>query len=453
MKHYFYIFGLILCILGLNNLCAQSPRFLLSKEKVLEGENFWLTIESEKQMEMPVFPDISGAIKVKTLSRANEKGGVSFIQVYQAAQVGTLLVPSFRVNLEKQHVNSPPLRLKVKHKEQNSQTVYQATAFHPSLLLSLTPKVCFVGEQVHIQAYLFVPIEERDNYVLDSRALSKFQKQLQLNEFWVEEKDVDLIAEKDTILNGKMGIIKLLYDAFEFPKSAKKLQIDNISLQVLHKYILPYGTNSKDLNEKNSELRLTSLKLAPFEINVKPLPTTSLLNAQTVGEFTITSELSDKRPFTGDALTLKINIAGTGNIGHLPKPILPIPPSFFNDEPSVRINLHKTDSLLSGNKQFVYEFYPTQAGDFDLGQVVLYYFSTSKKRYDSIQIPLPNVHVRGEDKTQDVQMSNRELFYKTALNTNNQATTSPNFLVITLQVLLSILTGILAFSIWTKMKP
>lgn len=453
MKQYLRIFGLFLCILGLNSLFAQAPRFTLNKEKILEGEDFWLTIESQEQIQLPVFPDIPGAIKVKTISRPNEKGGLAFIQVYQAAQVGTLLVPSFRVNLEKKSVNSPPLSIKVKHKEQNLQSAYQATAFHPNLLLSLTPTACFVGEQIHIQAYLFVPTEERDNYVLESRALSRFQKQLHLNGFWVEENEVEVMTEKDTILNGKMGTIKLLFDAFEFPKAEKDLLIDNISLQVLHKYILPFGANSKDLNEKNSELRVNSLKLTPLKIKVNALPTTSLLNAQSVGDFTITSELSDRRPFTGDALTLKVNIEGAGNIAHLPKPILQMPPSFFSDEPSVRTTLHKSQELLSGNKQLIYEFYPTQAGDFDLGQIVLYYFSTTKKRYDSISIPLSSVHVRGEDKTQEVQMSNRELFYKAALNSTDKATIIPDFIVIALQVLLSIFTGILALGLWIKMKP
>lgn len=441
-----------MCIWGLTTLYAQAPRFTLNKEKVSEGEDFWLTIQAQEQMQLPVFPDISGAIKVKTLSRPNEKGGLTFIQVYQAVQVGTLLVPSFQVNLEKKTVNSPPMSIKVKHKEPNLQIAYQATAFHPDLLVSISPTTCFVGEQIHIQAYLFVPMEERDNYVLESRALSRFQKQLHLNGFWVEERDIDAMIEKDTILNGKKGTMKLLFDAFEFPNVEKELLLDNITLQVLHKYILPFGANSKDLNEKNTELRVNTLKLPPLNIKVTALPTTSLLNAQNVGDFTITSELSDRRPFTGDALTLKINIEGVGDIAHLPKPMLHMPPSFFSDEPIVRTTLHKSAEALSGNKQFIYEFYPTQAGDFDLGKVALYYFNSTKKTYDSISIPLSNVHVRGEDKTQEVPMSNRELFYKAALKTTDKATTVPHLLVIILQALLSLFTCMLVIGLWIKMK-
>ena len=131
------------------------------------------------------------------------------------------------------------------------------------------------------------------------------------------------------------------------------------------------------------------------KVTVKPLPTAgrpASFNGA-VGKFTMTAQLDKKELSTDDALTLKVNIAGQGNVNLLSAPPLNIPPAFEKYDPTVTDNIEKNSNPLSGSRQFQYALMPQEKGDYDLPPVEFSYFDPAAQAYKTLTSSSFAIHV------------------------------------------------------------
>jgi hypothetical protein len=106
-----------------------------------------------------------------------------------------------------------------------------------------------------------------------------------------------------------------------------------------------------------------------------------------VGHFSLSANVDKNAVKTNEAVTLKVKIAGKGNIKILPEPKVEIPPDFEVYEPKVSQNIQRKNGIISGNKTFEYVLIPRFAGLQSIKPVEFSYFDLGSKTYKTLKTP------------------------------------------------------------------
>jgi len=107
----------------------------------------------------------------------------------------------------------------------------------------------------------------------------------------------------------------------------------------------------------------------------------------TVGHFTLNSTLSTLKVKANEAVTLKIHIAGNGNMKLIKNPTIKFPDGFELYDPKVVNNFKTNASGVSGNKTIEYLFIPRHSGDFEIPSAEFTYFDIQDKSYKTLRTP------------------------------------------------------------------
>ena len=86
-----------------------------------------------------------------------------------------------------------------------------------------------------------------------------------------------------------------------------------------------------------------------------------------------------------EAVTLKVEISGEGNIKSLPEPALPQLDDFRVEKSSSDFKTTNLDDRVGGTKTFEYVLIPRLAGRQTIGSLSLNYFDPSRKKYQVVQ--------------------------------------------------------------------
>ncbi|MFQ5631847.1 MAG: BatD family protein, partial [bacterium] len=124
----------------------------------------------------------------------------------------------------------------------------------------------------------------------------------------------------------------------------------------------------------------------PVEIDVLPLP----LDGQppdfagAVGKFNISARVDRKESKTNEAITLKVTLAGEGNIKTLPQPAIDFPTVFEVYDPKVTQKVDRANNRVSGSKTYEYVVIPRRAGAYDIPSFRFTYFDPRQKQYKTV---------------------------------------------------------------------
>jgi hypothetical protein len=131
------------------------------------------------------------------------------------------------------------------------------------------------------------------------------------------------------------------------------------------------------------ELKTEFLSSEPIQVHVKPLPETDNPDLVTplVGEFSITSSLSQQEIKVGDSATMTISIMGRGNVHDIPEPTMPDIPDFKIYEDKPEIDLKITPDGITGVKSFKKALVPTKPGEYKIPPVKLPFLDPNTGRY------------------------------------------------------------------------
>jgi hypothetical protein len=137
------------------------------------------------------------------------------------------------------------------------------------------------------------------------------------------------------------------------------------------------------------------IQTAPVKVTVKPLPADNRPGSFTgaVGKFKMTATIDKQSISTDDALTLKVTVAGQGNVNLLNAPKVEIPTGFEKYDPKVTDNIEKNSNPLAGSRQFEFALMPLEAGDQTIPPVEFSYFDASSNSYKTIRSEAFPVHV------------------------------------------------------------
>lgn len=135
----------------------------------------------------------------------------------------------------------------------------------------------------------------------------------------------------------------------------------------------------------------TILESQAIELQIKPLPANAPPDFKgAVGQFDISARLSGAEGQVNQALTLILEIKGTGNIETLVEPGPPDLPNWrlLDSEMTTEIPLSK--EVVKGSRQFIWTLVPGRAGDQQIPPIAFSYFDPETERYQTISTgPIP----------------------------------------------------------------
>jgi hypothetical protein len=139
--------------------------------------------------------------------------------------------------------------------------------------------------------------------------------------------------------------------------------------------------------------------IAPFSrITVNALPANKPASFKgTVGHFNMNANISATQTKANDAITLKINITGAGNMKLIKNPAIKFPDGFETYDPKVTNNFKTASSGVTGSKTIEYMFIPRHSGNFEIPATEFSYFDTQDKSYKVLTTPAYKLQVAKGD--------------------------------------------------------
>lgn len=139
--------------------------------------------------------------------------------------------------------------------------------------------------------------------------------------------------------------------------------------------------NSSRYVEVKKNLTARSIK-----INVKPLPqgkTSAFYGG--VGDFTISSTISNTDVTANDAVTVRVILSGTGNLKLVKTPEIKFPQDFDIYDPKVENKYTIKGGRQTGNKVYEYLIIPRHAGQYTIPAVEFQYFDPKSGSYKTVK--------------------------------------------------------------------
>ena len=188
------------------------------------------------------------------------------------------------------------------------------------------------------------------------------------------------------VYNDKIYQVGVLKKTILFPQQNGKLRIEPFNMSLLIRQEVKARSFFDDFFDNYRTVRATVNSKA-VSVNVKDLPPAPANFLGGVGNFNITSEISSEEVTTNDAVTLKVNITGNGNIRLVRNPELKLPSDFEVYDPRSTDNVKANDKGVSGTKTIEYLFQPRFEGDYTIPSLQFVYFNPSTGKYVSKTTP------------------------------------------------------------------
>jgi len=428
-------------------LPAQKVRFSISSESITTDEAVEVALELSEvsgNIPMPQWPQVKGLANGgnrTNQSWVNGRASISFAHTYVPQAPGKFTIPSFTYAIYGKTFQSPEFVITVKKgsgkrpnppsSQQFSSNPFDAFFGDPFssrskeplkfqetkadyfLSINLNKNTCFVGEQIRGDVVLYINERDYGKINLDGRDIVDMQQKIKNNGFWQEIIEFDEVPMERVVVNNKRYIAYKLYQTILFPIKSGEIAFKGIDLNAKKLYVATNASIMDAFRGANQKYEPIKIKAQERILNVLPLPTTALPEANMVGKFRMRAKLSDSVATTGDNLELQITVEGNGNIAMMEFPKPTFPSSFRDDGNSSDYKNKVSESGFYGEKTFKYFLVPTRPGQYDLGPIKFYHFNPGTKSYDSLVVPNLPVKVSGEDLT-DKLLKDKELdrFYE-----------------------------------------
>lgn len=116
-----------------------------------------------------------------------------------------------------------------------------------------------------------------------------------------------------------------------------------------------------------------------------------------VGNFKLSKSISKTNIKVNEAIDIKINISGNGNLNLFDDPSLDLPNDFDQFDPEIKRNIKTSSNGTSGNISFNFVIVPTFYGDFEIPAYSFSYFDLDEKKYKTLSTGAFKIHVDKPD--------------------------------------------------------
>ncbi len=386
-------------------VCGQETRLEMSAPNAVSaGDQFRLTFNINQKGENLTLPDLSNfdvlmgpsyssSTSIQIINgKTSQSSEYSYTYILRAKQEGTFNIRPGSIEVNGKIYQSNSLTIQVvkgqpqtqasqqsgQQAEDENADIQSATVSHSEMFirLELSKQQVFKGQQIIATVKL---------YANPNMPLAGFEEvNLPTYEgFYTQDIDIpQQINFKREVYHDKIYQVGVLKKTVIFPQQTGAITIKPFSITVLVQQRVRQRSFFDDFfaGVQTARAKLTS---DPVTVSVRDLPSPPAGFSGGVGDFKLTSELSQNEVTTNDAVTLKLNISGTGNIRLIQSPKLNLAGDFEVYDPNATDNVKATDGGLSGTKTIEYLFQPRYEGTYKIPSIQFVWFNPSTGQYQN----------------------------------------------------------------------
>ncbi|MBQ7438469.1 MAG: protein BatD [Paludibacteraceae bacterium] len=396
---------------------AQAPK------QVVVGRPFQLTYsvnQRSRDLRAPEFTDfdvLSGPYTSTSSSTSfvNGKRTSSFEQTYtymlMAQKEGTFTIGPATVKVDGENIQSNGVRIQVLPEDEETspqpspqgrgqssgQSSSQSSADQSGSVSSenLFVRTIASKTRVHEQEALMVTYKLYFANV-DVAQLTNNTKLPEFTGFLKQELEQGEIQTELEHYNGRNYQTAVLYRTILYPQHSGDIKIDPANFEAVLRVQVQQRPRSIFDDFFGSYTNVTRMLTAPgVTIHVSALPGGKPAGfSGGVGRFTLTPTISQTELQTNDAVTIRLDISGSGNMKLLKTPAIEWPEGFEPYDPKVTNNFNTTTAGVSGTKSIEYLAIPRSAGEYTIPAVHFSYFDIDEKKYKTLSTPEYTIRVK-----------------------------------------------------------
>ncbi len=404
-KTTFIIFQILLFTGCFSLVEAQDVSVTASAPRVVQvGEQFRVTFSVNEQPSSLIPPEFdnfdllggpssSSSSSVQIINgKMTQSVEISYTYYLQAEKEGKYEIGAATATVKKKAYKSDPITVEVvkgsapqQQQQSSSSSQSQQSSSQGDAQISgdnlyirvLTNKTrTYQGENLvaTIKIYSKVNIGGLENFEIPTFA--GFYKQE------IEIPELSQLTREN--VNGEIFYTGVLKQYLLFPQKSGDITIEPASLDVLVQQRVQSRSRSifDDFFGPQVQTFRKNIKSKPIIIKVSTLPQSapeSFKNA--VGEYKFSTTIDKTEAVTNDAITLRVNVTGSGNLKLLDEPEVNLPPSLESYDPKINLNVRNTANGAAGSKTFEYLIIPRTAGNYRIAPIEFTYFNPSTKKY------------------------------------------------------------------------
>lgn len=381
---------------------ADSTQFTMEGPEVVAlGEQFRLSFtlnESGSDLQLPdlsnfdvlMGPSTSQSSSFQMINgKTTQSTSFSYIFVLRAKKEGkfTIRPASIKVNGKTYESNSFDIQV-VKGQAQQAAAPQSQSSDEAAPAGNISKDNLFVriildktnvskGEQILATIKLYisqnVPLNGFDEVKLPS-----------YEGFWTKEIDVpQQVNFTREVYNGKIYQMGILKKTILFPQQTGTIRISPFEITCLVRQRVRQQQGFFDDFFDNYRVVKAKVVSDPIAVNVKDLPNQPANYSGAVGNFSFSGTLDKSNVKSNEAVTLKLTVNGSGNLGLINAPKIHLPDDFEVYEPKTTEHTTASDNGLSGSVTFEYLFIPRFAGNFTIPAVDFVFFNPSSRQYET----------------------------------------------------------------------
>ncbi len=392
---------------------AQAPK------QVVVGRPFQITYtvnQRSRDLRAPEFTDfdvLSGPYTSTSSSTSfvNGKRTSSFEQTYtymlMAQRAGTFTISPATVKVDGENVQSNGVRIEVLPEDQpqqqssqasqSSQTRQSSSSGQSSQASSENIFVRTIASKtkVHEQEALLITYKLYFANV-DVAQLTNNTKLPEFTGFLKQDLEQGEIQTELEHYNGRNYQTAVLYRTILYPQHSGDIAIDPAKFEAVLRVQTQQRARSIFDDFFGSYTNVTKMLTAPgVTIHVSGLPSGKPAGfSGGVGKFTLTPSISQTELQANEAVTIKLDISGSGNMKLIKMPAIDWPEGFEPYDPKVTNNFKTTTSGVSGTKSIEYLAIPRSAGEYTIPAVKFSYFDIDEKAYKTLSTPEYTIRVK-----------------------------------------------------------
>ncbi|MFQ5603044.1 MAG: BatD family protein [bacterium] len=223
--------------------------------------------------------------------------------------------------------------------------------------------------------------------------------------FWSEEFPTSNRPKiTDEVINGRQYRVAEIKKVALYPQSAGVKTLDPLVVDC--EVQLPRQRRRRDIFDSffddpffSRSVRRT-IRSDAISIEVMPLPEEGKPSdfSGAVGNYSLQASVDKHAVKTNEAITLKVKLAGRGNIKILPNPKVDIPADFEVYDPEIKESIQRKGGQISGSKTFEYVLIPRFPGKQVIKPISFSYFDPVKRNYQRIRTSPITIDVLKGDK-------------------------------------------------------
>ena len=402
---------LFICCITISAFAEEAVEFTASApSKVIAGKPFQLSYtvnQRGKDLRAPEFENfdfIAGPYTSQSSSTSfvNGKRTSTFTMIYtytlKAENEGTYTIPPATIKVDGTQYTSNGVRITVLPPDKVDQSPQNSGGSSPATQ-SPTADNNVGGENIFMRTIVSkTKVHEQESILLtyklyfvnvDVAQLTNNTRLPEFKGFLKQELEMGEIQTELEHYNGRNYQTAVLYRALLFPQRGGDIKIDPAQFEA----VLRVQNRAQVRSIFDDFFNSYTTVLKPLEspgitIHVESLPAgkpTGFCGG--VGQFSISSKISNTELQANEAITLTITIQGNGNMKLVKTPAVDWPEGFEVYDPKVTNNVKNTTAGTSGTKVIEYLAIPRAGGVYTVPPIQFAYYDTKEDAYRTLNTP------------------------------------------------------------------